>query len=100
MTCTACTVAEISPRTSQRENGCASCLARMLALTGAHEESKRRGKLTPAYRDALKQCFSIGDGWKAGAEAVKAWDKKIHTSTAMDRETTAGHAPTKKRNGQ
>lgn len=70
-TCSACTTALRTPRINEFTMGCGSCKARALAGTGAHLESAEAGKLTAQYRGALDALF--GEGWRAGADEVKAW---------------------------
>lgn len=71
MTCDACAAAKIRPRIDLWESGCDSCLARALAVTGAHNESKVAGRVTSDYQRILKGMF--GDRWKDGAALVKNW---------------------------
>lgn len=94
MACDSCIAAELAPRANDFTAGCDSCKARALAVTGAHEESQRAGKLTAQYTGALKTLF--GDAWKAGNEAVKAWAAKAKPN-AMERAQAPVASPTKKR---
>lgn len=71
MTCAACIRAERTPRAYDFTNGCASCKARALAATGAHEESRERGRMTKQYEGALKTLFP--DDFMAGHKQVLAW---------------------------
>lgn len=66
------------PKSAQFTPGCESCMARALAVTGAHFESQQAGRMTEQYRTALEKCF--GDGWKAGHEAVKEWGARMKRS--------------------
>ena len=96
MTCFSCLAAEHAPRADDFTAGCDSCKARALAVTGAHEESERAGKLTAQYIGALKALF--GDAWRAGNEAVKAWAAKAKPN-AMEHAVAQMPiaSPTKKR---
>lgn len=78
MSCAACAHAESAPTSDEYRSGCDSCLARALAATGAHIESRERQAMTQQYRGALEKLF--GDRWKAGNEMVKQWAQKIESS--------------------
>ena len=75
MTCADCQAAESAPRSDAFTAGCMSCSARALAAIGAHLESAEQKRMTIHYISVLKSMF--GDGWKQGAEMVKAWGEKI-----------------------
>ena len=80
MTCDACTAAESQPNAATFGQGCTSCLARALAVTGAHLESQQAGAMTEQYRTALAKCF--GEAWKEGHEMVKGWGAKVRQTKA------------------
>ncbi len=75
MTCPSCDAAQAQPRAAQFTPGCDSCMARALAVTGAHSESQQAGHLTEQYRTALEKCF--GEAWQRGHESVKEWAKRM-----------------------
>lgn len=48
-------------------SGCDGCRARMVARSPQFDESRRRGKLTPAYRSLLAEALVSHDKVKAAA---------------------------------
>lgn len=49
-------------------SGCAGCRARMVARSPAFDESRRSGKLTPAYRSLLAVALVSHEEVKAAAD--------------------------------
>lgn len=82
MTCDDCTDAEKQPNMPSFKPGCTSCLARALAVTGAHLDSQQAGAMTEQYRTALDKCF--GEAWKEGHEMVKGWGVKVRQKRAQE----------------
>lgn len=74
MTCPQCTAAEIEPTRDEFANGCRSCEARALAVTGALALPREQ------YRDAVRAVFN--DHAQAGHELVKEWAGKIRRAAA------------------
>lgn len=80
MTCPSCDQAMQQPKSAQFTPGCESCMARALAVTGAHSESQQSGRMTEQYRTALKKCF--GEDWQRGHESVKEWAGRMKGARA------------------
>lgn len=79
MTCTACTIAKINPRTSRFDAGCIECSARALAGDPRFHACGLTGALSVEYIAALRSVF--GEGWREGHERVKSWSLIIKRAT-------------------
>lgn len=72
MSCDQCIkAANENPRLNAFSNGCMSCDARALAVTGAHLESAQAGSMTAHYRSVLEKVF--GESWREGHALVRTW---------------------------
>ena len=64
------------PKSAQFTPGCESCMARALAVTGAHFESQQAGHMTEQYRTASRKMLHAMAG-RRGMEAVKEWAPRM-----------------------